>query len=341
MLEEAAAAGARLVQVPGLRRRVAPFSDLRALLFLYRYFRRTRPQIVATHMAKAGTLGRLAAALAGVPVTVHTFHGHVLEAYFSAPATAFYRSVERWLGRCTTHFIAISPAIAEDLERLGIASGNVTVVRLGLELDRFRGGRRGVLRAELGIPGSAPLVGIVGRLVPVKDVPTFLAAARSIRDAVPEARFAVVGDGELAGRLRERARELGLGDRVHFTGWRRDLEDVYADLDVVMLTSLNEGTPVSLIEAGAAARPVVATRVGGVPDVVQPGVNGLLYEPGDADALARGAATILLDPELATRLGEGGRRLAFGTYGADRMVREVAAVYRRLLGESMAASPRA
>jgi glycosyltransferase involved in cell wall biosynthesis len=285
-------------------------------------------------MAKAGTLGRLAASWAGVPILVHTFHGHLLEGYFSPPVTALYRWVERWLGRRTSHFIAISPEIAGDLERLGIPRSRVSVIRLGLDLERFTAPAAGTLRAGLGIPAGAPLVGIVGRLVPIKAHGLFLAAAAELLKEVPDAHFAIVGDGELWDALLAEVKARSLEERVHFTGWRRDLEHVYPDLQVVVCCSVNEGTPVSVIEAGAAGRPVVGTRVGGMADVISDGVNGLLVPSGDAPALARAVASIILDPERGGRFGEAGRRMALDAFGADRMIRELGDVYQRLLRDS-------
>src|SRR5881396_1033126 len=229
---EAVAAGARVVHVPGWRRALNPFADLGAIVWLYRYFRRERPVIVASHTAKAGTLGRTAAWLAGVPVVVHTFHGHVLDGYFGRVTTSFFLLIERALGRVTTRFIAISPEIAADLDRLRIGRGKVTVVRLGLDLDHVIDGRRGRLRADLGISADAPVVGIVGRLVPIKAHDVFLAAASRLAERDPSVHFAIVGDGELWSHLHDVAHVAGLGERVHFAGWRADLADVYADLDV-------------------------------------------------------------------------------------------------------------
>src|SRR5438034_8181053 len=182
---EAVAAGARVVHVPRLRRALNPFADIGAILWLYRYFRRERPVIVATHTAKAGTLGRTAAWLAGVPVVVHTFHGHVLDGYFGRVTTSFFLLIERALGHVTTRFIAISPEIAADLDRLRIGRGKVTVVRLGLELDHLGGVQRAKLRSELGVPGVSPLVCIVGCLVPTTAHDVFLAPATRVAKRSP------------------------------------------------------------------------------------------------------------------------------------------------------------
>jgi glycosyltransferase involved in cell wall biosynthesis len=333
---EIRAAGALVVQVPGLRRRISPLDDARALWWLYRFFRRTRPAVVSTHTAKAGTLGRLAALAAGVPVRVHTFHGHVLDGYFGPARTALFRQIERVLASCTTRVVAVSPEIDADLRRLGIGRGRLTVVRPGFDLERLAGGSRQSLRAELGLPPDAPLAGIVGRLVPIKNHRLFLEACRRVHDRLPDARFLVVGDGELAADLRACAARLGLAGVVLFTGWRRDLADLYAALDVVICSSLNEGVPAALIEANAASRPVVATDVGGVSDLVDHGVNGLLVPSGDAAQLADAVAGLLADPDRAERMGREGRRVAHDRYGARRLIAETEALYRELLRRPVA-----
>jgi glycosyltransferase involved in cell wall biosynthesis len=331
LIEEIRESGAAVVEVPGLRRRISPLDDLRALWWLYRFFRRTRPLIVSTHTAKAGALGRVAALAARIPVRVHTFHGHVLVGYFNPLYSAVFKWIERALALVTTRVIAVSPGVEADLRRLGIAGDRLAVVLPGFDLDGVTGGTGGALRAELGVPAGAPLVGIVGRLAPVKNHRLFLDACRRVRRRRPDARFVVVGDGELAADLREQARHQDLDGALDFTGWRTDLADLYAALDVVVCCSINEGLPATLVEAGAAGRPVVATAVGGVPDVVTDGVNGRLVPSGDAEALAGAIEEVLADPELAARLGREGRRLAFARYGAQRLVDETEALYRRLL----------
>ena len=331
LLDDAVAAGANLVHVPHLRRPLSPLADLQAFIWLFRYFRRQRPEIVATHTAKAGSLGRLAAAMAGVPIIVHTFHGHVLDGYFGRIRTSIFVGVERFLGRLTTQFIAISPEIASDLERLGIGHGKTVVIRLGLELDHLTVDKPGRLRSDLGVPAGAPLVGIVGRLVPIKAHDLFLAAASLVAKAHPDAHFAIVGDGELWSTLHVAVARLGLADRVHFTGWRSDLSEVYSDLDIVVCCSRNEGTPVSLIEACAAGRCVIGTRVGGIADIIATGVNGLLVPSGDSGALATAIEDLIADPARRQIMGKTGRQMVLERHGSGRMVRELKEVYRRLL----------
>ena len=205
-----------------------------------------------------------------MPTVVHTFHGHVLRGYFSPPKEKLFRGLEAFLARAADALVAVSESVKRDLVELRVAPApKIRVIPLGLELGALAGTLpRGTLRREAGIPDDAPLVGIVGRLVPIKDVPSFLNAARRVRERRPDARFAVVGDGEERAALEQQTTALGLAGAVHFFGWRHDLAAVYGDLDVVVNASRNEGTPVALIEALAAARPVVATAVGGTPDLV-------------------------------------------------------------------------
>jgi glycosyltransferase involved in cell wall biosynthesis len=334
LADQAASLGISVVRVPYLRRSLSPLADFLALLWLFKYFRKNRPAIVATHMAKAGTLGRLAAVMAGVPVIVHTFHGHVLDGYFGRLRTTFFLIVERLLSQVTTRFIAVSPEVAADLDQLRIGRGKTTVVRLGLDLQYLTTHQPGRLRPELGVPVDAPLIGIVGRLVPIKALDLFLEAASLLAEDHPDARFAIVGDGELWDPLHDQVSARGLAQRVHFTGWRQDLAAVYSDLDIVVCCSRNEGTPVSLIEACAAGRAVVGTQVGGIPDIIAAGVNGLLVPSGDAAALAAAVSDLIRDPARRRLMGLAGRQLVMERHGSDRMVTEVKAVYTALLEQA-------
>jgi glycosyltransferase involved in cell wall biosynthesis len=325
----------RLVRVPTLSREVHPTADGAALLELVRFMRRTRPHIVHTHTAKAGALGRLAARLTRVPVVLHTYHGHVFEGYFGPWRTRLFLSVERALARRTDCLLAVSGAVRQDLLALGIGRPeHFRVVPLGLDLDRFLASDawRGELRAELGLPLEAPLVGIVARLVPIKMHEVFLRAAARVSREVPGSQFIVVGSGQRRAELEALAVEHGLSGRVHFLGWRCDLERVYADLDVTVLTSRNEGSPVALIEAMAAGRPVVATRVGGVGDVVEDGVTGHLVPSGDAEAVAAAIVDLLSDPKRRQTMGEAGREQVVPRFAMKRLLADLDGLYRDLLG---------
>jgi len=339
-----------------LSRPVRPLADVCALIDLVRIVWKERPHLIHTHMAKAGTLGRFAGLLYNTigpgrrggarAVLVHTFHGHVLSGYFGRWTTAVFIRVERWLARHTDLLIAISASVRDDLLRLKIGRpSKVRVVPLGLDLSMFSSidGRQEGLRRRLRLPEAAPLVGIVGRLVPVKQHELFLQAAQRLVNGNPSMQFVVVGDGERRDHLRSMVQGLGLEDRVHFLGWRLDLPALYADMDCVCLTSRNEGTPVSLIEAMAAGRPVVATAVGGVPDLLGAVVEhargydvaqrGILVQLAHADeGVAAAVSRLLADAGLRERLVSAGREFVCERLTAQRLVDDMTALYLELAG---------
>jgi glycosyltransferase involved in cell wall biosynthesis len=329
----AEARGIRCERLPGLGRELSVLGDLRALFALVRLVRRYRPDVVHTHTAKAGVLGRVAARLAGARVVVHTYHGHVLTGYFHPVVSAAYRFIERRLSAWSSALVTVSEAVRDDLVRLGIASRHhIRVIPLGLELAPLaRVLPRGVLRRPADVPAAAPLVGIVGRLVPIKDIPTFLRAAAAVAAAQPDARFAVVGDGEAREALEAEARRLLPPDRVFFHGWKSDMGEVFGDLTVAVNASLNEGTPVALIEAMAAGVPVVATAVGGTPDLLGEGDRGLLVPAGDPERLAGAILDVLRAPEEARARAARGRDYVLAHHSSERLVADIDALYRELL----------
>jgi glycosyltransferase involved in cell wall biosynthesis len=325
--------GVRATWLRDLQRPVRPAADLRAARALSQVIRARRPVIVHTHLAKAGTLARLAARRNRVPLIIHTFHGHVLEGYFSPAVTRAFVAIERGLARWTDAFIAISPQIRDQILALGVGRPSQWhVVPLGLELDPII--RSTMTRAEarrrLGLDPNRPLVANVGRLVPIKDHSTFLRAAADVVRSHPDVTFVIAGDGELRASVESEARRL-LPERVRFLGWVHDLATLYAALDLVVLTSRNEGTPVALIEAGAAGKAVVATSVGGVPDVVRDGKTGLLAPAGDPRAVAMQIAALLDDSSRAAAMGRAGREWVRDRYSVQRLVADTASLYRELL----------
>ena len=324
------------IRLPELGREIRSGQDLWALAKLVGIIRRQRPDIVHTHTAKAGALGRLAAWICRVPVVVHTYHGHVFQGYFSPTATRIFIRIERWLARRSSALVTVTERVRRDVLALGIGRPeDVVVVPLGLDLGALRVAEQqaGALRAELNLPAHARLVGIVARLVPIKAHETFLRAADVIRRAEPDTWFVIVGDGERRDELVAMAQALGLQDRIRFLGWRSDLDRLYADLDVVVLTSRNEGSPVALIEAMAAARPVVSTRAGGVEDVVTDEQTGLLSDVDDVAGIAARVLRVLRDPALASALGAAGRRRVLQAYDSARLLTDVDALYTRLLAK--------
>jgi glycosyltransferase involved in cell wall biosynthesis len=330
-------------QMGSLRRDVAPLHDAVALAQVLDALRDLRPHIVHTHMAKAGTIGRVATAIynrtAGRDArarVVHTYHGHVLEGYFSPAKTRAFLGIERTLARVTDCLVAISPRIRKELlddYHIGRPE-QYHVVPLGFDLDRLTAigdADRGAARAALGIPASATVVSTAGRLTAIKRYDLFLDTARLVADRHSEALFLVAGDGELRSALEAQARANGIAERVRFLGWRRDLDTLYAASDVFLLTSRNEGTPVALIESLAAAVPGVSTDVGGVRDVIDSDRVGLLAPFGDARALADQVQTLLADRDRRRRMGEAGRQAVSSRYGLDRLIDDIERVYRELL----------
>jgi glycosyltransferase involved in cell wall biosynthesis len=337
--------GVPMAQVPGLRPEVRPHDDIRALGSIVRAIQRLRPDIIHTHTAKAGMLGRLAAVLAGGarPVIVHTYHGHVLEGYFDPLRNAAYRSLERQLGRATDALIGVSSATVDDLVRLAIAPrSKFRVIPIGLDLEPFLSAPAGAGRAfrrEMGASADVVLLTFVGRLVAIKRVDLLLRAVARARQLGAPIRLAIVGDGALRPRLERVAAELGVREQVCFAGYRAEMVAVTAAADIAVLSSDNEGTPVSLIEAAAAGKPAVATTVGGVPDVVTP-ETGLLVPAGDAERLAQGILALAGDPALRATVGEQARRRVAQRFSAERLVRDIDSLYTELINEPRAHADR-
>jgi glycosyltransferase involved in cell wall biosynthesis len=328
--------GVQPTLVASMRRDPGP-GDLRALAQLARIARRDRPALVHTHAAKGGTLGRVAVMLAFPrkrPAVVHTFHGHSLTGYFSSRTARIYTRIERFLARRTDVLVAVSEEVRDDLVGLGVAPREqFEVVRLGLDLSAFAGdgdreARRAALRAQWGVGPEEQVVTLVARLVPIKRVDRFLAMAALLRDR-PHTRFVIVGDGDLREQLQASEPARALGDRIVWAGFRRDVPDVCFASDVVVLTSDNEGTPVSLIEAQAAAVPVVSSSVGGVRSVVLDGESGLLAD--EPEALAAAVGSLLDDPARAAAMAARGREHVPATFGVERLVDDLDRLYRRLL----------
>lgn len=329
-----------LIEIPDLGREISPWRDMVAYRQIARIIRDFQPHIVHTHTAKAGMLGRLAARVAGVPVIVHTFHGHVLHGYFSRIREAVFNRVERALASATTRLVAVSGQVRDDLLALGIGRpDSFEVVRLGFDLSKYLNchQRTGELKQELGLARDVRTVGIVARLVPIKAHEVFLDMAVRVARARPGVVFVIVGDGERRAALEAGARERGIWDQTRFLGWRADLDRVYAGLDAVVLTSRNEGSPVALIEAMACARPVVSTRVGGVPELV--GDTGFLVDVDDADALAASVLKVLADPAMAFRLGQCARRRVVPSFSSERLVADIDELYQRLLAPAVPGRP--
>ena len=331
------ALGVEVRTIPALGRSVHPARDLAALAQLVRLLLRTRPDVVHTHASKAGTLGRIAAALYNLTrrrarraVILHTYHGHTFEGYFGPAAAWTFRTIERVLARITDRIVVLSTRQQRDIaERFRIAPADRTVVvPLGLDLtalfdidDRHRC----AARTALGLADGTPLLLSPGRLTAIKDHRLLLAAFARLPASDHPAELMLAGDGELRQALESQAAELGIAHRVRFAGWVRDMAPLYAAADVVSLASRNEGTPVALIEALAAGCPIVATRVGGVPDVVDESC-GILVPAGDVNAFAAALAHQLSRGRLPRSCRDHARR-----FSIERLVTDLSSMYRALL----------
>ncbi|MDH2424136.1 glycosyltransferase [Sphaerisporangium sp. TRM90804] len=314
-------------RVPGLGRSVMPAADLRAMFHLVRAMRAFRPHVVHTRTAKAGALGRVAASLAGVGAArAHVFHGHLLDGYFSPPRRLAYVQTERMLAKLSDRLVTVGTRVRDDLLAEGIGRPEqYVVIPPGVRLGPVP--ERAAARAALGLPQDVPVVAYVARLTQVKRPDRFAAVAEAVLRRVPECRFAVCGGGDLAADFGRRVAPFA--GSVHLLGWRGDVETVYGAADVAVLTSDNEGTPLTLIEAGMAGLPSVCTRVGSVAEVVRDGQTGLLAGR-DAAELAAHVTRLLDDAALARRMGEAARAWTASAFGLDRLASETEALYRSL-----------
>ncbi len=330
-----------------LRRKISFLNDPIAFIKIYKIIQREAPDIIHTHTAKAGTLGRLGGICYNLLhrrkkiKLVHTFHGHIFSGYFNKFSTRLFILIERFLARFTCKIISLSTSLKNDLVSRGIcAAAKIEVLTLGLELDRF-------LNIPLRINKDVFHIGIIGRLVPVKNHRLFLEAAAEVIRSNPRInlRFKIIGDGESRGGLKEYADKLGLSSQIDFLGWQTALTEVYSELDIVALTSLNEGTPVSLIEAMASARSVIATAVGGVRDLlgkecmcgIIPDGNfrilerGIIVRPQDPVSFAKGLILLLSHAELREDLARRARDFVQERFTKDRLVRDIENLYQSIL----------
>jgi len=337
--------GVEPIRIATMSRRISLVDDLVSLWRLVRIFRRERPTVVHTHTAKAGALGRIAAMITGAPVRVHTFHGHVFEGYFSPLLTRVFVAIERFLARHSDCIVAISNSQRNDLvEVYRIAPPEkVVVLPLGLDLEKFERHvptRGGVIRSSRPDMATGPIIGWVGRLTSIKRPEMLVDIAAIVHDSQPTARFVLVGDGDSRAALQTRIAESQLDTVVELLGCRQDMPSIYADLDVVLLTSRNEGTPVALLEAMASGKPFVSTDVGGVRDLVVGASrkhadgfeifdNGILA-PADPLVLARAVQFLTSHPDICSAMGTTGRASVSRRFSHVRLADDLECLYRDL-----------
>jgi glycosyltransferase involved in cell wall biosynthesis len=295
-----------------------------------------RPHIVHTHTSKAGFLGRWAAYLAKVPVILHTPHGHVFWGYFNRWKTSIFILLERITASITDRIITLTEREKKDHLRFSIAlEEKFTVIHSGVDLSKFSGVQIDAFqtRNKLGIPENAFVIGTVGRLTAVKGHKFLLEAASEMVKENHNAFFVFLGDGELLNELTKMASVLRIENKVKFLGWRSDVADVMSTFDVFALPSLNEGMGKVLVEAMAMGKPIIASDVGGIPDLVQPGENGLLVPPEDAAAIADAIKYLYNDSEKRMNVGKKGRAIA-AHYDVKTMIEKISRLYRESNSDS-------
>jgi len=329
--------GVKPYYIEELGREINLVREIKSIYKVYKLIKKTRPTIIHTHTAKAGLIGRLAAWITGVPVIAHTYHGNFYRHYFGPLKTSFFLLIERLLAHISDVIIAISPRQADELKSLRLGTNKITVIPLGFDFTRIVNGEKGHFRDKINISDQVKLVGIVGRLVPIKNHRLFIKTAKEVVEngCFNDTCFVIIGDGEIKYRksLEKMVEDLGLRDRVYFVGWQKDMAAVYQDLDVSVLTSLNEGTPVTLIEAMAAGCPVVSTEVGGVADVVKHGKSGLLAQSGDAKTLAEHIIKLLKDDNFKQEIIKNAQERVMASYSIERLHEDLKKLYLGILDE--------
>jgi glycosyltransferase involved in cell wall biosynthesis len=333
LLQLAEGYGVKTIELHEVDRSVNPLVVWRGFWQLYRIIKAEQPDVVHTHTTTAGFLGRLAARIVGIPVVIHTMHFHPFRGYYNQFRTQAFILVERMGAYLSDSIITLSEGLRRELvETYHITERKrINVLPIGLDLQSFATTKRhqGTFRRTWNIPDTAPLVGIIGRLLPVKNHTLFLEAAKKIHAQKPDVRFVIVGDGEEREHIEQQTRDLGLTDIVTFSGWQQQMEQIYSDLDVLVICSLNEGTPIPIIEALAAGCPVVATDVGGIAELLDGGRLGKLVPSDDAEALSTALLETIAQPPDTTVA----QQTMLRRYSIDRLAQDMDSLYRGLLAK--------
>jgi glycosyltransferase involved in cell wall biosynthesis len=330
---DASKRGVKLIPLGSLVRPINPVRDLLALCALLGHIRRERPDIVHTHTSKAGILGRLAARMAGVPHIVHTPHGHVFYGHFGRVTAHLFLTLEKYFASFTEKTVALTDGERKDYLDLEVgAADNILTIHSGVDVEEMIISDLDVAakKKSLGVDPAAKLIGFAGWLLPIKGPGHLLSAMPAVLQEHPDATLVLVGKGNMEPALRQQADRLGLNEHVRFLGWREDVREIMPLFDVFVLPSLNEGMGRVLVEAMAAGRPIVASRVGGIPDVVRHGETGLLVMPHDTLSLAESISMLLRDSAQAERMGAMGR-LKCREFSLQAMIAKLDALYRKLL----------
>ena len=325
--------GVQVAPVAHLMRRIHPVLDMMAFFEILITLRRFKPLILHTHTSKAGLLGRVAVIVARVPIVVHTPHGHVFYGHFSRVASKLFLLIERMLDHFTDVTVALTQGEWDDYINMRVTSPHKMVkIHSGVDISRFSTPTESIpgMRASLVIPSGAAIIGTIGWLLPIKGPDILLRAMADVWRDHPEAHLVFVGKGDMEAALRHMVKESGNQEHVHFLGWREDIWNILPVFDVFVLPSRNEGMGRVVVEAMAAGKPVVASRVGGIPDLIEHGVNGYLFPSEDSGALAKAINKLISDKDLAKRMGDAGQKKS-QQFSVASMVAKLDQLYRGLL----------
>ncbi len=337
-LSLAKAKNVKVFTIPSLVRRLSFKNDLLALISIYRLIKRIKPHIVHTHTSKAGWLGRLAAFLARVPIIIHTPHGHVFHSYYGPLMTKIFVIAERILSLMTDKITALTDRERDEHLEQGIASiEKYVIIHSGVMLQQIMNMNSDIERGKkkLCIPQNSNVIGVVGRLVPIKGHKYLVSAAKRIIREFDSTFFVFVGDGYLESKLERQSESLGVRKNIIFTGWRKDVIEILNLFDILVLPSLNEGMGKVLIEGMALGKPIVASSVGGIIDLVENGDNGILVPPKDSDALEEAILKLIRNKSLAQKLGKNGKAKVYPEYDTFVMVRQIEDLYEDMLSKSL------
>ncbi|MFH1623647.1 MAG: glycosyltransferase family 4 protein [Pseudomonadota bacterium] len=331
-IEKAKDRGVKVVPMPSLVRRIDPLRDLRSFFSLWRLMIREKPFIVHTHTSKPGILGRWAAKMAGVPIVVHTPHGHVFYGHYGPVASRFFLVIERFTASITDRMVALTEGERKDYIAFSVCDPDkIATIHSGVEIDRYMTAKVNAedKKKSLGLGPKGLVVGTVGWLLPIKGPTYLLKAMAQVWQSHPEIKLVFVGKGELEDELRTEAFRMGVPEKVIFLGWRDDIPEIMQVLDILVLPSLNEGMGRVLLEAMAAGKPIVASNVGGIPDLVKDGHNGFLVNSGDANGLSSAIRKLIIDKKMRDEMGSRGRAMV-KDYSVEKMVEKIDTLYSSL-----------
>jgi glycosyltransferase involved in cell wall biosynthesis len=333
-INDARVNGVKIVQIPSLLRRISPMNDIRALYDLVRIIKAEKPDVVHTHTSKAGILGRMAAKITRVPLIVHTPHGHVFFGHFGPILSRVFLWVERLFGILTDRVVVLTDGERSDYtDRNVYPEDKLVQIHSGVDIEKFKQSQVSAVQKKrsLGLAQNGLVVGFIGWLLPIKGPMHLLKAMEDVWHDYEDIVLVFIGKGDLDVDLRAAALKTGANGRVNFLGWRNDVDEIMPIFDIFVLPSLNEGMGRVLVEAMAAGKPVVASNVGGIPDLVQHDYNGLLVAPGDEKALATSIKQLISNPQKAKLMGQRGREFC-RQFSVESMVEKIDSLYGQLLG---------